>query len=276
MTTVPDPASFRPTVLGKTGLSAGRLGLSASYRMPAAALEAAVAEGMNYLYFGTLRREGFATGLRHLRSQRDRLLLVVQSYGRFGWVVRRSLERALRSIGYDHADFLLLGMWNRPVPPRILDACRSLRERGLVRHLAVSTHHRPLVPALAKEGVFDVIHLRYNAVHRGAEHDVFPHLPPADRPGIVAFTATSWRQLLSPKRVPPGERVPTAGDCYRYVLSNPAVDVCMTGLASLEQTKEALAALQRGPMSPDELAWMRRVGDAIYGKARPPARATTP
>ena len=29
-----------------------------------------------------------------------------------------------------------------------------------------------------------------------------------------------------------------------------------------------LVEVDRGPMSADELAWMRRVGDAIYGKPR--------
>jgi predicted aldo/keto reductase-like oxidoreductase len=81
---------------------------------------------------------------------------------------------------------------------------------------------------------------------------------------MVAFTATNWRQLLDPKRVPPGERTPTATDCYRFVLSNPAVDVCMTGPANQAQAAEALRAMEIGPMSADELAWMRRVGDFIY------------
>jgi aryl-alcohol dehydrogenase-like predicted oxidoreductase len=103
-------------------------------------------------------------------------------------------------------------------------------------------------------------------VHAGAERDVFPHLPQEKPPGIVAFTATSWKQLLDPRRVPDGERVPTAADCYRFVLSNPAVHVCMTGPAKSEHVDQAIRALAQGPMSGDELAWMRRVGQAIYGK----------
>ena len=35
-----------------------------------------------------------------------------------------------------------------------------------------------------------------------------------------------------------------------------------------EQMKQALAALEQGPMDEDELAWMRRVGDHIYGSSR--------
>jgi predicted aldo/keto reductase-like oxidoreductase len=90
---------------------------------------------------------------------------------------------------------------------------------------------------------------------------------PANPPGLVSFTATSWRQLLGHKRIPSGENVPTAADCYRFVLTQPAVNICMTGPADAAQFQHALEALGRGPMTEDELEWMRRVGDAIYNKS---------
>ena len=86
------------------------------------------------------------------------------------------------------------------------------------------------------------------------------------RPGIVIYTATRWGNLVNPKRTPPGLPVPRGSDCYRFVLTNPNVDVCMTGPADLEQMKEALAALDRGPLSPDELEWMIKVGDHVHRK----------
>src|SRR4029077_2263985 len=148
---------------------------------------------------------------------------------------------------------------------RILDASRRLRERGLIRHIAISTHHRPLVSDLSADPDIGIVHVRYNAVHPGAEREVFPLLAAnGNRLGMVAFTATSWRQLLNSRRVPPGELVPTAADCYRFVLSHPAVDVCMTGPANEAQAAEALGAIELGPMRPDELAWMGRVGDFIH------------
>jgi aryl-alcohol dehydrogenase-like predicted oxidoreductase len=253
--------------LGRTGMEVGRLGISASYGVPGRALDRAFERGVNYIYWGTFRRGTFGEGLRHLAPRRDRFVLVVQSYSRVAGLVGWSLERALRKLNFSYADVLLLGLWNHKVPSRILDASRKLRERGLIRHIAVSTHQRPLVEQLAAEGDIGVVHVRYNAVHTGAEREVFPHLPAErNRPGMVAFTATSWRQLLDPKRVPSGEKVPTAVDCYRFVLSNPAVDVCMTGPATEEQAAEALKALDLGPMSEAELAWMRRVGVAIHKK----------
>jgi aryl-alcohol dehydrogenase-like predicted oxidoreductase len=257
---------FERTLLGRTGLNVSRLGMSASYGMPAAAVEYAFERGVNYIYWGSLRRKAFGAGIRNLSNRREQMVLVVQSYSPFGSYLGRSVEGALRTLRFDYADVLLLGMWNRPVPDRVLDSARRLKERGLVRFLGLSTHQRPLVPQLAPQDDYDLFHVRYNAVHTGAERDVFPHLPADRPPGIVSFTATSWGQLLRHRRIPKQERQPTAGDCYRFVLSNPAVDVCMTGVANMEQTKHALEALKSGPMSENELAWMRKVGAAIYGK----------
>jgi aryl-alcohol dehydrogenase-like predicted oxidoreductase len=252
-------------ILGRTGLEVGRLGMAASYGVPGSAVERAFEQGVNYLYWGTFRKDTFGQALRNLKPKRDRMVLVLQSYSRMASLVAPSVEKALSKLSFDYADALLLGLWNKKPPARILDACQKLRERGLVRHIAISTHHRPLVENLAADMGVGIVHVRYNAVHKGAEREVFPQLQPnGGRPGVVAFTATSWRQLLNPKKVPKGERIPTAGDCYRFVLSNPAVDVCMTGPANEAQAAEALKAIEMGPMNEEELAWMRRVGDYIH------------
>jgi aryl-alcohol dehydrogenase-like predicted oxidoreductase len=268
---------FEHRTLGRTGLKVGRVGVSSSYGIPGDALERAFDQGVSYIYWGSRRLASFGEGLKHLRPQRDKFVLVIQSYARVAGLVGWSLERALRALDYECADVLLLGMWNKPVAPKILDAAQALKRRGLVRFLAVSTHRRTLVPRLALYDDYDTVHFRYNAAHPGAEKEIFPLLPPYKRPGMVAFTATSWGQLTgNPKQpaqwimggrpLPKDERVPTATDCYRYILSRPEVDVCMTGPADEKRMNEALEAQRLGPMSEEELAWMRRVGRAITGK----------
>ena len=268
-----ETTDFAHAVLGRTGLKVGRLGISASYGVPGDALERAFERGVNYIYWGSRRTSSFGEGLKRLGSHRDKFVLVIQSYTRVAGLMAWSVERALRTLNFDHADVLLLGMWNKPVPPRILDAARRLRQRGLVRFLAVSTHQRTLVPKIAAADDLDIVHFRYNAAHPGAEKDIFPALSADHRPGLVSFTATSWGQLLGSApfymrthSLPKSERAPTATDCYRFVLSRPEVDVCLTGPANAAQMDEALEALRRGPMTEGELDWMRRVGRAVSGK----------
>ncbi len=258
---------FEPRLLGRTGFLTGPIGLSASYGAPAESVEFAFERGVNYMYWGSRRTAAFEQGLRNLAPRRDRYALVIQSYVPLASLIAPSLDRALKRLQADYADVLLLGLWNRPVTPRILDLCRQLKDRGRIRYMAISTHQRKLVPKLAPDPAYDIFHVRYNAKHTGAEREIFPTLP-SNPPGIVSFTATSWRQLLDSKKVPKGERTPTATDCYRFVLTNPGVHLCMTGPANMDQVRDATRAIELGPMSAEEMAWMRRVGDHMYGRAR--------
>jgi aryl-alcohol dehydrogenase-like predicted oxidoreductase len=127
----------------------------------------------------------------------------------------------------------------------------------------VSIHDRERAGKLAAASPLDLLMIRYNAAHPGAEKDIFPHLA-ARQPNIVAYTATSWRKLL--KR-PSGwsGNVASAGDCYRFCLSSPHVDVVLTGPASTQQLDDNLAAVDRGPMTPDEDAWIRDFGRVVHG-----------
>jgi aryl-alcohol dehydrogenase-like predicted oxidoreductase len=256
--------------LPRSELRVGRIGLGSSFGVPAEGLELAFDHGINWFYWGSIRRPGFGEGIRRLaRRHRERIAVVLQSYARWpAALLRLNVERGLRSLRLDHADVLLLGWWNQRPPAAILDAACELRERGRVRHLMLSGHRRPFFPEMAEQEIFDAFMVRYNAAHRGAEAEVFPKLPAgAGRPGVCAYTATRWGTLLDRKRMPPGEPVPRAGHCYRFCLSHPGVDLVLCGPADLEQVREACKALDEGPLSEDELAWMRRVGDHVYRRS---------
>ena len=246
---------FRECVLGRSRIRAGRLGISASYGMGEKEVARAIEAGMNYAYWGSMRRERFARGLRQVK--REQVVLVLQSYARWRWALRGSVERGLRELGFERAEVLLLGWWNRAVAEPILEEACELQRRGLIATIAASTHERTQVVRNAANPVFGIEHFRYNAKHPGAEQDIFPHLGEENRPGLVAYTATSWGQLM---KYQGKERTPTAGDCYRWVLTNPNVDVCMTGIKDSAQLDHALKAFEQGPMAEEEMAWMRRVG----------------
>lgn len=260
-----------PVVLGRTGLRVSRLGVGSSYGVPGAALERAFHEhGINFFYWGSIRRPGFGAAVRRLAAaDRDRVVVMLQSYDRTGLVMPLSVERGLRALGIERADLLLLG-WHQSAPARrIVDAALRLKDRGKVRFLAMSGHRRPLFPKLANDpgSPFDVLMFRYNAAHRGAETEILPHLPPPPRPGTIAYTATSWGQLLDPRRMPSGTPSPPAADCYRFALGAEGVDAVLSGAASEAELFEAIAALERGPLDAEGLARMRRIGDQVRGGA---------
>jgi len=256
------------TTLGATGLRVSKLGLGSSFGAPTRAYHEAFERGVNYFYWGSIRRGLMGSAIREIaREKRDEMVIVVQSYSRAARLLGPSVEYALRKLRIDHSDILLLGWHNKDPSPRLLEAALALKRRGLVGHIAISSHQRSFFPTLLDDDRYGIWHVRYNAVHRGAERDVFPYVaarPETERPGIVTYTTTSWGQLCDPKRVPEGERVPTGTDCYRFALSHPDVNTCLAGPDNEVHMQQALAALEQGPMDETELAWMRRIGDHIY------------
>ncbi len=261
--------------LGQTGLLVSRLGIGSSFGAPASVIEEAVERGVNYLYWGSVRRSAFGQAMRNVaRRNREGIVLTVQSYSRIPALIGPSVEVALRRAGLDYFDILLLGMRNERPGRAYIDAFERIREQGKVRFLALSTHNRPLLPSLFDEyregkSAYDVFMLRYNAVHRGAERDVFPFVPSDPRPGVIAYTATRWGHLLDPGKMPAGETPPTASDCYRFVLNQSTVDLVLCGPSDRSQMQEALRALEHGPLPPDVVERMQRIGDHIYGRHKP-------
>jgi aryl-alcohol dehydrogenase-like predicted oxidoreductase len=180
--------------------------------------------------------------------------------------MRRSVEKALKSLRIDGADILFLGWFNRMPSHRLLDTCFRLREEGRFRFLGFSGHRRIFHGEMARRGdsPFDVHMVRYNAAHRGAEEEVFSGLPD-DPPGITTYTATRWGKLMRSGKMPPGEKPMTAAECYRFALSHPAVDLCHAGPRTEEEMVEGLRALEEGPLSPEEMERARRIGDHVHG-----------
>jgi len=256
-------------VFGRTGLSVSRLSIGSSYGIGGADLERAFERGVNFFFFGLRRRDHFAAGVRALAPRhRERMVIAIQSYSRSALLMKPSVHAALRALRVDCVDLLGLGWWNDVPPARILDAARSLVEAGKVKHLLISSHHRPAFEELARDPAYGGIMVRYSAAHPGAEREVFPHLAKEGGPGVLAFTATRWGKLTDPSLTPPGERTPTATDCYRFVLSSPHVHATLSGPRDAERLGEAMAALDRGPMTADEIAWIKRVGAHVRDKAK--------
>jgi aryl-alcohol dehydrogenase-like predicted oxidoreductase len=203
-----------------------------------------------------------------IRGRRDRYVLATGAYNWIVWhqPLRRTLERRLRQMRTDYIDvFHFLGVTRRKqFTQRVRDELQAVRESGLVRGVSISTHDRGLAADLAREGVLDAMMIRYNAAHRGAETEVFPHLPDTN-PAVIGYTATGWTRLFRrPRAYPKNGRVPDPGMCYRFVLSNPSVHVCIMAPGNLRQFEQNLAAIRRGPLEEDDMQFMRAFGDLVH------------
>jgi len=253
---------------GNTGLTVSPLGLSASYFPGKNAVYTALDAGVN-LFFAFGFDFQMTRALRELmRSERERIVLVTGAYN-YIWRaqdVRRTFEKRLRQFGTDHIDvFLFMGVMKPDdFSSNVREDLIRLKEEGKVRAIGLSCHHRQFLGDLAREGTMNALMLRYNAAHRGAEQDIFPHTASSD-PGVISYTATRWRYLLRrPKGWPTNGRIPTAGECYRFVLSNPHVHTVLTAPRNERELRENIVAAQQGPLAEDDMIFMRAFGDAVH------------
>jgi aryl-alcohol dehydrogenase-like predicted oxidoreductase len=261
---------FLRAPLARFGTPVCRIGLSASYRPGRETVFKALDEGINYfMYFGF---DNHVTSVLRetMHGRREQFVLAT---GGCNWLLfhrplRRTLERRLRQMRTDYIDiFHYFGITRRKhFPQQIRDELMALRDTGLVRGVSISCHDRAFAAELARDGTVDAMMIRYNAAHRGAETEIFPHLPDTN-PAVIAYTATRWTQLFRrPKGYPKDGRLPTPGECYRFVLSNPEVDVCLMAPSNREQFQRNLAEIRQGPLAEEDMMFMRSFGDVVHGR----------
>jgi aryl-alcohol dehydrogenase-like predicted oxidoreductase len=257
-------SDFTHRELKRLGKRIFRLGFSGTFGLDEAGCREAL-KHVQYVFWSP-RMKALTPVLRNaLASDRERYVVSTGPLlGYFPGAIRRATEEALRTLGIDQLDVLQLFWLGRmsAFNSAVQEEMVKMREEGKVRTLGVSIHNRQRAGTLADDSVLDLLMIRYNAAHPGAEQDIFPHLARRN-PVVVAYTATAWRKLLRSPRGWSG-KVPTAGDCYRFCLSSPYVDVVLTGPRSTAELRENLAAVEKGPLSPQEMEEIRTFGNAVH------------
>ena len=261
-------ADFLHTTLGKTDLKVHRVGLSATYWPGKKTIYKAIDDGLNYFFCFGIDRQMLSVMRDVLKKDREKYIISTGAYNLIiGYPnLRRTLEKRLRQLKTEYIDvFLFLGVTKeKDFPEKAREELYRSKEEGKIRAVGMSSHDRKFAGMLAEEGALDVMMIRYNAAHTGAEHDIFPHLQKYN-PGVVSYTATRWRYLIHrPKGYPEDQTLPTAGMTYRFVLSNPHVHVCLMAPSNLKQLNENLAEIQKGPLSVPEMEFMRKFGGVVY------------
>jgi len=256
---------FAQREVGVLGRRLFRLGLSGSYGLDEAGCREAL-ERVQYVFWSP-RMKALTAALGDALA-RDRERYVVSAgplLGYFPGAVRRAVERALKALGADRLDVLQIYWLGKmsAFTGAVQEEMIRLREEGKVRALGASIHDRARAGRLAGDSILDLLMIRYNAAHPGAEQDIFPYVARRG-PAVVCYTATAWGKLL---RAPRGwrEAVPTAGDCYRFCLSSPHVDVVLSAPRNAAELRENLAAVDAGPLSAEEMKWLRAFGRTVHG-----------
>lgn len=226
--------------------------------------------GLNTFFVPTMH-EAMCEGVRRLvaSGHRDDLVLISMASLPFGWSVRRAWARQVRVLGVETIDVFLLG-WVQGrwyLTGKTWPAMQRLRDEGKTRAIGWSTHKRKLATQLARELDPDVMMIRYNAAHRGAETDIFEPLGEAC-PAIIDYTATRWGRLLQPVPEAGYEQGLSAPECYRFGLTHPAVGTVLSAARSADEIRENVEGVRAGPLDEERLCEVRAFGDAVHAHAR--------
>ena len=263
---------FELRPFGSTGIGVAPLGMAATYRPGRKAVYTAFDEGINLFFAFGIDRQMTRALSEIMSANRDRVVLATGAYN-YVWRaqdIRRTFERRLRQFMTDYIDiFLFQGVMKREqFTPMVYEAMLKLKDEGKVRAIGISCHDRKFLGKLASDGGVNALMLRYNAAHRGAEQDIFPYLG-VHNPGVISYTATRWTYLLRrPRNMPEDTRVPTAGECYRFVLSDPCVHAVLTAPRNERQLRENIEAARKGPLDEDDLRFMRGFGDVVHDQRK--------
>ena len=234
-------------------------------------VEHAVDCGVNYLNW-CRHADGLQEWIRQSGRRRKDVRVAVQFFARTASDARDELAECLEQLGTDYLDVLTYyyveseAEWKQIISAdgaaEVVDAARA---DGVVRSVGLTSHQRDLAAEWVAGGRLDSLMIRYNAAHRGAERDVFPVTESRNCP-VVAFTCLRWGGLIrSTPDDPPGFSVPSAADCYRWVLCQPAVTVALAapdGRQELDEVLDVISPWQAMP--PGVHSAISGHGDRVY------------
>jgi len=228
-----------------------RLGLATrgNTHLRADDVEYAIERGVNYLNWCG-HPDGLSGAVARLGPARKQVVLAAQFEARSAVSAERELAAMLDELKTDSVDVLTLyyveseSGWNEIVAPGgAWEYLAEQRRAGRVKLIGLTSHQRTLAAQWTQSGKLDLLMIRYNAAHRGAEREIFPITQQKQIP-VVTFTGLRWKALLAGTRDdPPGFLPPSAVDCYRFCLSQAAVSVALMAPGNRAELEEDLQLL---------------------------------
>jgi predicted aldo/keto reductase-like oxidoreductase len=233
-------------------------------------IQHALAHGIDFLNWCG-QADALSQAVADLGSRRKDVTVCVQFEARTAAAAATEFASICRELHTDYVDILTFyyveedSEWQQiSGPGGALEFCRAAQRAGQVRLLGLTSHQRPLAAAIAGTGMLDLLMIRYNAAHRGAERDVFPVTSALDMP-VIVYTCLRWGALL---RSTPDDPVdftpPSAPACYRFALQHPAVTVALMAPDNRRELDEDLTVLDAvGPLSDVEFASLAAHGQRV-------------
>jgi hypothetical protein len=229
-----------------------------------------VTADMHWPYYEATRR-GLAELLARGSGIRDRIVVAVVSYvtqPEFCFGPFREVIDEIPALA--HIDVTVAGgSYRKDFAVRAAQYAHHAHVGA--RAFGTSFHDRRMALEAVKKRLTDIAFIRYNPLHRGAEKDIFPHLPQRRRTLLYNFTNTYGY-------VPPEdyERLglsaehwrPKVTDYYRFVLAQRGIDGILCAPPNPAAVEGLSRALEEGPLTEEERIYISDLADLSSGAAR--------
>ncbi len=180
--------------------------------------------------------------------------------GSYGWTtnldkVKKSIAWQLEQLKTDYINYGFIHCideesdWNAYQKNGILDYIKELKEKGIVKHIGISSHTPELVHKALDTGLIDMVMFSINLAYdyeQGtyANGSVNERMElyrrcEAEGVGISVMKAFSSGQLLDERTSPFGKAL-TKKQCIQYALDKPGVLTVLPGIRGKEDLEEIL------------------------------------
>ena len=257
-------ASTRPALryrqLGKTGLKVTTVGFGCMVTSDPTVIEKAVDQGINL--FDTARVYQGGNNERMvgaaLKGKRDGLILSSKTLAPTKEGALAHLDTSLKELQTDHLDIWYLHSKSKPedIKDELVEAQQIAKQQGKIRFAGISTHggHRELIPAVIKNGHFDVLLASYNFTMGNTIDDLLEKTRAAGI-GVVAMKVfaggyTPIRAVPNdPKVIQLLHREGAMLAALKWTIKNKNIDTTIPSMVDLDQLEENMRAMT-GPFTP--------------------------
>ncbi|MDO4198852.1 MAG: aldo/keto reductase [Erysipelotrichaceae bacterium] len=229
----------------------------------------AIDHGINYFDFAGGHAAIFEAMGKAMKGQRDKVMLQVHfgadyTSGEYGWnmnldAVKKSVEWQLKNLDTDYIDFGFMHCLDEDkdmdtyINNGVLDYLMELKNKGVVRHLGMSTHSPHTANRVLDMGIVDMIMFSINPMYdyeqgdysigKTSERYELYQRCEKEGVGISVMKPFNAGQLLDEKKSPFHQAL-TPVQCIAYVLDRPGVLTVMQGAKDIDELKENLKYLE--------------------------------
>lgn len=239
-------------------------------------LKMAYENGINYFDLAAGDAECFPFYGEAFKDVRNKVMYQIHfganyESGTYGWTtnldkIKKSIAWQLEQLKTDYIDYGFIHCldeetdWDNYVKNGVLDYIKELKEKGIVKHIGISSHTPRLVQKALDTGLIDMVMFSINPgydYHHGDyangstdERTSLYKRCESEGVGISVMKPFSGGQLLDERTSPFGKKL-TRVQCMQYALDRPGVLTVLPGIRGKEDLKELLKYVDATPEEKD-------------------------